>query len=106
MINDTDTDSDGIADMASISFAYSVSTEGNWDYFRFCVDTVACSRLSGTQGWSGLVAGTHTELVAAGNHTFHFVYFKDSIIDGNDDTVWLDDVTVSWPSYQLSLIHI
>tara|TARA_B110000196_G_scaffold113716_1_gene98889 strand:- start:1805 stop:7288 length:5484 start_codon:yes stop_codon:yes gene_type:complete len=103
MINDTDTDSDGIPDMASISFAYSVSTEGNWDYFRFCVDTVTCSRLSGTQGWSGLVAGTHTELVAAGNHTFHFVYFKDSIIDGNDDTVWLDDVTVSWPTYQYNL---
>ena len=104
MINDTDTDGDGIADMASISFAYDVSTEGNWDFLVFCVDTTSCTRTSGyVARWSGLTSGTYTHNVAAGTHDFHWVYFKDSIVDGNADTVWLDDVTVSWPTYVTNL---
>ena len=104
MINDTDTDGDGILDMATIEFAYETSTESNWDFLVFCVDTTSCTRTSGyTARWSGVTSGTYTHNVAAGTHDFHWVYFKDSSVSSNQDTVWLDDVTVSWPSYQTNL---
>ena len=61
-------------DMASISFAYDVSTEGNWDFLVFCVDTTSCTRTSGyVARWSGLTSGTYTHNVAAGTHDFHWV---------------------------------
>jgi len=104
MINDTDTDGDGILDMATIEFAYETSTETNWDFLVFCVDTSSCTRTSGyTARWSGITSGTYTHNVAAGTHDFHWVYFKDASVSSNSDTVWLDDVTVSWPSYYTNL---
>tara|TARA_B100000900_G_C20597646_1_gene724076 strand:- start:667 stop:4602 length:3936 start_codon:yes stop_codon:yes gene_type:complete len=99
MVNDTDTDGDGIADAASYSFAYSVSTESGWDYLSFCIDNDAnCQRTSGfTMRWSGTVAGTYSGTVSAGTHTFTWNYWKDSIVDGGSDTVWIDDITMSVP---------
>ncbi|MBT93192.1 MAG: hypothetical protein CMA61_05240, partial [Euryarchaeota archaeon] len=99
MVNDTDTDGDGIDDAAGFSFAYSVSTEANWDFLSFCVDNSAnCLRTSGyTMRWSGVTAGTYSGTVPAGAHTFTWNYWKDSIISSNADTVWIDDVTMSVP---------
>jgi hypothetical protein len=99
MVNDTDTDGDGIADAASYSFAYSVSTESGWDYLSFCIDNDAnCQRTSGyTMRWAGLTTGTYSGTVDAGAHTFTWNYWKDSVVDGNSDTVWIDDVTMSVP---------
>ena len=97
MVNDTDTDGDGIADKASYSFAYSVSSESGWDFLVFCIDNDAnCQRSSGYQmRWSGLNSGVYTGTVDAGAHTFTWNYWKDNVVNGFTDTAWIDDITMS-----------
>jgi hypothetical protein len=99
MVNDTDTDGDGIVDAASYSFAYSVSSESNWDFLVFCIDNDAnCQRSTGyTMRWSGLANGVYSGTVDAGAHTFTWNYWKDASVSSNADTAWIDDVTMSVP---------
>ena len=82
------------------SFDYDVSTESGWDYLVFCIDNSAgCTRTSGyTMRWSGVTTGTYTFNVVAGYHTYTWVYWKDSSVNGNSDTVWIDDVDIPVPS--------
>jgi len=70
----------------SYSFDYETSTEGGWDYLRFYVDG------SLTMSWSGINAGTYSGTVSAGYHTFQWMYYKDSSISANADSVWVDDI--------------
>ena len=99
MVNDTDTDNDGIADAASYSFAYSVSSESGWDFLVFCIDNDAnCQRTSGYEmRWAGVLNGVYSGTVDAGAHTFTWNYWKDSSVSSNADTAWIDDVTMSVP---------
>ena len=81
-------------------FDYSVSTESGWDYLVFCVDNSAnCLRTSGyTMRWSGTTAGTYQWTTTGGWHTYTWVYWKDSSVDGGQDTVWIDDVDIPVPT--------
>jgi hypothetical protein len=81
-------------------FDYDVSSEANWDYLVFCIDNSAgCLRTSGyTMRWSGLVTGTYTFPVVAGYHTYTWVYWKDSSVDANQNTAWIDDVDIPVPT--------
>ncbi len=82
------------------SFDYSVSTESGWDYLVFCIDNSAnCLRTSGyTMRWSGTTAGTYQWTTTGGWHTYTWVYWKDSSVDGGLDTVWIDDVDIPVPT--------
>jgi hypothetical protein len=81
-------------------FAYQTSSEANWDFLVFCIDNSAgCLRTSGyTMRWSGITAGIYQFPVTAGFHTYTWVYWKDSSVDGNQDTVWIDDVDMPVPT--------
>jgi hypothetical protein len=88
-INDAETSSIEVAMdtlSGSYSFDYETSTEGFWDYLRFYVDG------SLTMSWSGITSGTYSGTVSAGYHTFQWMYYKDSSVSSNADSVWVDDI--------------
>ena len=46
--------------------------------------------------WSGVTAWTQTVYpVPAGSHTLRWSYTKDGSVNGNADTVWIDDITTT-----------
>ena len=68
-----------------ISFAQLVSTEDNYDFFRFYIDDVLQDEWSGNLGWQ-IVSFP----VTAGTHTFEWEYEKDVSASYYDDCVRLD----------------
>ncbi len=76
-----------VSQAGSISFAYAVSSESNYDFLTFAIDGV-------TQGeWSGTVAWTEaTFAVSAGSHTFSWIYDKDGSVSSGSDTAWIDSI--------------
>ncbi len=68
-----------------IKFWYKVSSESNYDYFRFQIDGNEVGSWSGEVDWTELVAN-----VDAGMRTFSFVYDKDGSVDGGSDAAWID----------------
>ena len=77
-----------------MSFEYVTSTETNYDFLRFYVDGILQS------SWSGISSGVHVQSLTAGTHIFEWQYFKDGSVSSNDDTVWIDDVSL--PLLQMS----
>ncbi len=68
-----------------ISFWKKISTEANYDYFRFFID--------GNQQdeWAGEIDWTESSYsVTSGFHTFKWEYEKDGAVIGGDDCAWLD----------------
>ncbi len=69
-----------IATADQISFYYMVSSESNYDYLRFYIDTQMLGEWSGTVPWT---AASYP--VTAGTHTFKWEYSKDvSVSTGSD----------------------
>ncbi|MBN3035821.1 MAG: hypothetical protein JW861_09565 [Bacteroidales bacterium] len=73
----------------SISFRYKVSSELNWDYLEFYIDTVMAGEWCGEVEWSSA-----TFPVSAGDHTFTWVYSKDMYVFSGDDCAWLDRIVL------------
>ena len=71
----------------SIRFTYKVSSEENYDKFRFLIDDAERLSASGEVDWT-----TVSFPVAAGTHTFSFSYAKDNSRYGGSDCAWIDDV--------------
>jgi len=75
-----------------LSFAYKVSSESNWDYFRFYIDG------NMQDEWSGDVSWTIGEYpVTAGTHTFKWEYDKDGSVSSGGDCAWLDYIVFPAP---------
>lgn len=75
---------------ATISFAYSTSTESCCDKLRFYIDGVE------QNNWGGLIGWTTTSFpTTVGTHTYRWEYTKDSSVDSNDDEVYIDDVIIT-----------
>jgi len=72
-----------------ISFWRKVSTEYNWDNYRFYIDSKLQEKLSGEVPWSEA-----SFPVEAGTHTFRWEYEKDDAGSSGQDTVYLDDLTI------------
>ncbi len=80
-----------VAGSTSISFDYSVSSEATYDFLRFYIDGVQKS------SWSGLVAWANSGVIPAGTtglHTYKWCYSKDSIVNSNLDTAWIDNIVI------------
>ena len=99
-IENVDIGNDGVAEFSysvtigaaggTVSFAYSTSSELDWDFLRFYVDDVEQG------GWSGLNAWAPAAYsLTSGVHTLSWRYEKDPVQDGNDDTVYVDDIVVT-----------
>jgi hypothetical protein len=68
-----------------ISFWKKVSTELNYDYFKFSIDGNLQEQWSGDVYWSESVYA-----VNAGLHLFKWEYYKDGGVTGGDDCAWID----------------
>ncbi len=68
-----------------ISFWKKVSTELNYDYFKFFIDGDLQDEWAGEVDWS---ESSYT--VTSGLHTFKWEYDKDGAVIGGDDCAWLD----------------
>lgn len=75
-----------------VSFDYKVSTERTYDKFMFKIDGTTIATYSDVIDWSNF-----SYALTAGEHTLEWTYQKDSSVDRNDDTVWLDNVYVGAP---------
>lgn len=73
----------------NISFDVRVSSETNWDFFRFFIDGVQQVQLSGEVAWN-----TRSYAVSTGTHTFKWQFDKDGSVDGGSDTAWIDSVVL------------
>jgi hypothetical protein len=77
----------------SLSFFRRVSCEDdpdndNYDWLGFFIDDVEIERWDGEMAWSRVVYP-----VAAGQHTFKWVYNKDYSVAAGADAAWIDFVT-------------
>ncbi len=70
-----------------IKFHYKVSSEQNWDWLRFYIDSSQKLYKSGTIGWTQASFD-----VSAGSHTFKWCYEKDSSSSEGSDATWIDEV--------------
>lgn len=79
---------------ATLSFWWRVSSENNYDYLRFYVDTTQVAAISGTAGtW---LARTNT--IPDGTHVVRWAYTKDGIVSSGSDCGWLDEVRYVYDS--------
>ncbi len=76
----------------NITFYRKVSSEGNYDYLRFYIDGNLQEQWSGVVPW-----GQVSYPVAAGIHTYKWVYYKDNIVTSNEDCAWIDYIIFPYP---------
>ena len=89
----------GAMNSGTLSFNYSISSEANYDYLLFCVDTSTCTTSTFTAAWSGEGNGTYTAAVTPGYHTYTWKYVKDGSVVGGNDSAWIDNVQIPIASY-------
>lgn len=80
---------------AVVAFDVRVSCEPNYDKFTLEVNGVvdATYTLSGARNWS-----TYRYVApSSGEYTFEFKYTKDTSVDREADTMWLDNISVTPP---------
>jgi len=68
-----------------ISFYRRVSSEANYDFFRFYINDELQGQWSGEVAWSQV-----TYDVAAGVNTFFWTYVKDYTVSSGSDCAWVD----------------
>lgn len=71
----------------SIRFYYRVSSEENYDLFRFYIDGNEQMSASGDVDWIRAAFA-----VAAGSHTYAFSYTKDWMTNSGSDCAWVDNL--------------
>lgn len=71
------------------TFYRKVSSETNYDKFKFYVDNEQKDEASGVVSWTKI-----TVPVTAGTHTYRFDYVKDGSQSSNSDCVWVDDIVI------------
>ncbi|HBC87923.1 MAG TPA: hypothetical protein DCZ94_13295 [Lentisphaeria bacterium] len=83
----------GHFEAGTVSFYYKVSSEKDFDYFRFYIDGTEMLKLSGEVAWTQA-----SYPVTAGKHTLTWSFSKDQAVIGGTDNVCID--TISLPSLQ------
>jgi len=71
----------------SISFYVKVSSEPDYDFLKFYINSTMVGQWSGETNWQRV-----SFPVTAGQKTFKWVYSKDSNSIGGDDAAWIDYV--------------
>ena len=70
-----------------ISFYKKISSEINYDFLQFYIDSILISQWSGEVDWQ-----EHSFPVSSGIHTFKWVYVKDGSVSNGDDAAWIDHI--------------
>ncbi len=79
----------------TIIFHKKVSSEADYDFLRFYIDTVEMARWSGEKAWSESFFP-----VAEGHHVFEWRYTKDKSLSMGYDRAWIDNIV--FPRYSFS----
>jgi hypothetical protein len=69
----------------TISFYVKVSTESNYDFLKFFIDSDIVGQWSGNSGWQKV-----SFPVSDGTHNFKWFYDKDEYTSSGSDCVWID----------------
>ena len=75
---------------AGLSFQFRTSTENNYDWLCFYVDSARIERWSGTNDWT-----SYNTMLNAGEHLLSWSYLKDYSQSSGYDAVWIDDICIS-----------
>ena len=76
-----------------VSFEYCVSSESNYDKFKFSVNDSVVLTKSGLVSWNSY----SYQATADGEYTFLWSYTKDSSANGNSDACWVDNIYIGAP---------
>ena len=94
-----------LANPATLSFWWAVSSEGDYDYLRFYIDTVEQAAISGTLNGLGvdpLPWEQKMYQLPAGTHTLRWEYSKDGSVSEGADAGWVDMVALCEGSYTVA----
>ncbi len=80
-----------------IRFAYRVSSESGYDFFRFYLDGVEKLNSSGTVGWTVFEIA-----ISEGAHTLKWTYSKDGSVSAGEDAAYIDDLAVAYKTLRLN----
>ena len=78
----------GVMANGTVSFAYNISSESNYDFLRFYIDGVQIGQ------WSGSQSGNFSTPISLGQHTLKWTYVKDGSTSVGADAAWIDDVSI------------
>lgn len=81
-----------VADNDSISFYFKVSSEANYDYFKFFIGSEMVDQWAGEVHWQ-----RKAYAVTPGSKTFRWEYVKDASVANGSDCAWLDYITLPQP---------
>ena len=76
-----------------VSFEYCVSSENNYDKFKFSVNDSVVLTKSGLVSWNSY----SYQATADGEYTFLWSYTKDGSVNDNSDACWVDNVYIGAP---------
>lgn len=76
----------------TVSFAWTVSSEANADYFRFEIDGTVIDQISGNSSGNNIPWVTLSRNVSAGQHTLRWRYIKNETGEAGLDACWLDNI--------------
>jgi len=71
----------------TVSFYSKVSSESDYDYLKFYINSTEKGSWSGEEDWA-----IHSYPVSAGSVTFKWTYSKDTSQTGGSDCAWLDNI--------------
>ena len=74
---------------SNVTYARRVSSENNYDWFNFYIDSEQKDHVSGSGSWEN-----KSYPVTAGTHTFTFEYSKDYSLSSGSDCAWIDNITI------------
>jgi len=83
----------GVLSNGTVSFAYNVSSEANYDFLTFSIDGIQLAQ------WSGSQSGNFSTPVSLGQHTLKWTYAKDGSVSTGSDAAWIDDIAVPLANY-------
>jgi subtilisin-like proprotein convertase family protein len=76
----------------TVSFAWTVASELNSDYFRFEIDGTVSDQISGNSSGNNIAWTTLTRNIPAGPHILRWRYIKDGQGEAGLDAAWLDNI--------------
>ncbi|MBK8557271.1 MAG: T9SS type A sorting domain-containing protein [Lewinellaceae bacterium] len=83
-----------VTETGVVSFARRVSSEENYDFLRFYIDSIEIDAWSGEKPWAEV-----SYPVTPGIHQFSWVYAKDDYASAGSDRAWLDEISL--PPHQV-----
>ncbi|MCD6566447.1 MAG: T9SS type A sorting domain-containing protein [Bacteroidales bacterium] len=83
----------------TISFYRKISSENNYDFLRFYIDSVQVEAWSGVSNWA-----LQEYPLFTGDHTLQWIYMKDGSVSRGEDKAWIDFIV--FPDYTFTKFNI